>query len=113
VASISAMLPFLLLALVTFRLRLTDPTPVFAMAAFLIVLMLAVVRLFEVDWLAPVGLASVLMLEHVWLARRFFVTESHVALSWYVGFGLLFLAFPFLFQTRMQKRIVPTQRHMG
>jgi uncharacterized membrane protein len=107
VASLSAMLPFLLLALVTLRLHLADPTPVFAMAAFLIVLMLAVVRLFEVDWLAPVGLASVLLLEYVWHVMRFTVGWSHVTLSWYAGFGLLFLAFPFLFQTRLEKRVVP------
>jgi uncharacterized membrane protein len=107
VASLSAMLPFLLLALVMIQLPLASPTSVFAMAAFLIVLMLAVVRLFEVDWLAPVGLVSVLMLEHVWHVKRFIVGGPHIALSWYAGFGILFLAFPFLFQTRLEKRIIP------
>lgn len=107
VASLSAMLPFLLLTLVILRMPLPNPTPVFALAAVLVVLMLALVRFFEADWFAPVALASVLLVEYVWHMTRFSVALSNIALAWYLGFGLLFLVFPFIFQKRLEQRVVP------
>jgi hypothetical protein len=119
IASLSAMLPFLLLTLVILRLPLPNPTLVFAVAAVLVVLMLALVRLFEADWFAPVALASVLLVEYVWHVTRFSVEPgtptalgftaqfSYISLVWYLGFGLLFLGFPFIFQKRLEQRVVP------
>jgi hypothetical protein len=120
IASLSAMLPFLLLTLVVLRMPLASPTLVFAVAALLVVAMLALVRFFEADWFAPVALASVLLVEYAWHVTRFsvespnvstalgFVAQfSNVSLAWYLGFGLLFLAFPFIFQKRLEHRVVP------
>jgi hypothetical protein len=107
VASVSAMLPFLLLTLVVLRMPLANPTLVFSVAAVLAVTMLFLVRLFGSDWFAPVALGSVLLVEHVWHAVRFSVELSNIALAWYLGFGLLFLVFPLLFQRRLEQRVVP------
>jgi predicted membrane protein DUF2339 len=128
IASLSAMLPFLLLTLVVLRMPLASPTLVFAVAGLLVVAMLALVRFFEADWFAPVALASVLLVEYVWHTTRFSLQSSNIALveaqqlieslspraqfsnitlAWYLGFGLLFLAFPFIFQRRLEQRVVP------
>ena len=120
IASLSAMLPFLLLTLVVLRMPLGSPTLVFAVAAVLVVAMLALVRFFEADWFAPVALASVLLVEYAWHLTRFSVESpnvptalgftarfSNIALAWYLGFGLLFLVFPFIFQRRLEQRVVP------
>lgn len=107
VGALGAALPFLLLTLVIVRLRLDNPVPVFAIAAFIATLMLGMVRLFKVDALAPVALTSVLLVEHVWHAVRFSVPFSKVALACYATFGLLFMVFPFLFQRRLKQRTLP------
>jgi hypothetical protein len=107
VASASAALPFLLLTLVVLRMPLADPTLVFTVAGVLVVAMLALVWLFGSDWFAPVALGSVLLVEHAWHGARFSVELSTVALAWHLGFGLLFLIFPLLFQRRLEQRVVP------
>jgi uncharacterized membrane protein len=106
-AALSATLPFLLLILVSLRLPLGNPTPLFSVAAFLALLMLGMVRFFKADSFAPAALLSVLLVEHTWHAMRFSAPFSHAALVWYVGFGLLFLAFPFLVQSRLEQRMIP------
>jgi uncharacterized membrane protein len=107
VGALSATLPFMLLALVSVRLQLADPTPLFAVAALLAVLMLGMVRVFKVDAFAPAALLSVLVVEHVWHAPQFSLANGTFALAWYSGFALLFLAFPFVFQRHLQQRTLP------
>ena len=55
---LSAVLPFLLLIMVTLRLPLTNPSPVFGLALLLVVLMLGVTKLFSLDWMPAVGLVA-------------------------------------------------------
>lgn len=105
--SFAAMLPFLLLTLVVLRLPLANPSPVFGLAALILVLMLGALRFYRVDLLVAVGLVSVLLLEHAWHLRRSAPGQAGVALAWYLGFGGLFLVFPFLFQKRMETRVIP------
>jgi uncharacterized membrane protein len=107
VGALSATLPFMLLALVSVKLKLATPTPVFAVAAFLVAVMLGLVRAFKVDAFAPAALVSVLLLEHVWHGLHFSLIEVNTAVGWYSGFALLFLAFPFVFQRQMQQRTLP------
>ena len=94
----------MLLALVSVRLRLADPTPVFAVAGLLAALMLGMVRAFKADALAaaadlgaggraPLAQPAVLAVE----------CESCAGVA--SGFALLFLVFPFLFQRNLAQRV--------
>lgn len=104
-SALSAVVPFMLLTLVLLRLPMTNPAPVFGLAAALVIIMLALVRWSAVDALAGVALFSILMLEHAWHFTRFQADAAGLALTWYGGFGLLFLIFPFVFQKRFENRI--------
>jgi hypothetical protein len=100
IASLAAMLPFLLLTLVVLRLPLADPSSVFGLAALLVVLLLGVTRLYALEGLPAVALVSTLLVEHVWHFHRFTPERVGVASAWYLGFGAVFLVFPFLFQKK-------------
>jgi len=104
IGALSAITPFLLLTLVLFRLPMTNPAPVFGLAALLVVIMLGLVRWSGVDALAGSALFSVLVLEHAWHFTRFTSDMAWTALAWHTAFGMLFLAFPFLFQKHLEKR---------
>ncbi|MBV9463810.1 MAG: DUF2339 domain-containing protein, partial [Verrucomicrobiae bacterium] len=103
----SGFLPFALLILMVFQLPLVSPSPVFGLAMLCVILLLAVVILYEVDWLALVALGSVLALEYVWWADRYHPEGAGVLLAWNLGFFGIFTLFPFLFQNRLSNRMVP------
>jgi uncharacterized membrane protein len=105
--ALSTLMPFLLLALVVVQTDVPNPTPVFVVGAFIVVLLLAVVRLFEVDVLALLGLGAVLCLEHVWFFHRRGQGFDTVSLGWFLGFAGVFLVFPFLVQARLAGRTLP------
>jgi uncharacterized membrane protein len=107
IASLAAMLPFLLLTLVLLRLPLANPSPVFGLAALLVVLLLGVVKRYRVDALSAVALLSLLLVEHVWHAQRFAPEYFGLAIGWHLGFAAAFLVFPFLFPKSMGHRIIP------
>jgi uncharacterized membrane protein len=102
--ALSAVLPFLLLIMVTLRLPLMNPSAVFALAALLVVLLLAMTRLLTLEALAAVALLSVLALEHAWHGQHFTLTNARVSLSWYLGFAAVFTIFPFLFHRRFENK---------
>src|SRR5437867_2608606 len=60
VPGFSATLPFLLLIMVSLRLPLANPSPVFGLALLLVVLLLAMSEIFSLDLLPAIGLACVL-----------------------------------------------------
>ena len=105
----SALLPFLLLIMLTTRLALPDPSPVFGLAALLVVLLLGVVRLYGLGTLCVVGLVATFLLEMVWHERHFVrgLDQEPLALAWHLGFATLFLVFPFLFRERFRERTAP------
>lgn len=103
----SAVLPFLLLLLVTARLPLADPSPVFGLALLLTGLLLGLTRLFPLTWLPAVGLGCVLALEHAWHFGHFKPDAAVTPLLWYVAFTLVFGGFPFLFWRQLAPRAVP------
>lgn len=106
-AALGAFMPFLLLTLMVLRLPLANPTPVFGVAAVLVLMLFEVVRRYRVDVLGGVALAAVLLLEYAWFAARFEPARYGIALAWFTGFGLMFLAFPFAFQRHMEDRVLP------
>jgi hypothetical protein len=95
-AALAAALPFLLLTLVLLRLPAPDPSPVFALAALLAILFLGVSAACRVEWLAPVSLASMLLVEHIWHFQWFSPDRAGLAATWHLGLGALFLLYPFL-----------------
>ncbi len=96
----SALLPFLLLVMMTQRLPLTNPSPVFGLALLLIVLTLGLTRLLAIAWLPACALAGLAALEYAWRARHLADAEPALALGWFVGFYAVFAFFPFLFRSR-------------
>jgi uncharacterized membrane protein len=107
VPTLSATLPFLLLVMLTARLPLADPSPVFGLGLLLTVLLLGIARLFRFDWLPAVGMACVLALEHAWHLQHFRPEAALRPLLWYVGFTLVFTAFPFAFRAAFADRMIP------
>jgi uncharacterized membrane protein len=107
IPAMSAALPFLLLTLLTTHLPLVNPSPVFGLAALMVVLLLGVVRLYQVDWVALAGLAGTLLLEGVWQARHLDRDAALTPLIWYAAFYVVFGLFPFVFQRRTQDRLAP------
>jgi hypothetical protein len=69
--ALSATLPFLLLIMMTLRLPLTNPSPVFGLALLLVILLLGMSAICALDLLPPVALVSMLALEHAWHFQHF------------------------------------------
>jgi uncharacterized membrane protein len=107
IPALAAILPFLLLTMVTLRMTLPDPSPVFGLAALLLVLLLGLVRYGQTEALSAIGLASVLMVEFTWHLRCFDAAQAVVPLAWYIGFYAAFGLFPFLFQRQKTDRLIP------
>lgn len=105
--TLSGALPFLLLVMVTQRLSLPDPSPVFGLALVLIVLLLGLARWLSMDWLPAVGLFCTLVLEHAWHVLHFQRHHALGPLLWYLGFYAVFLAFPFLLRPPLATRVIP------
>ncbi len=107
VPALSAILPFLLLIMVTARLPLLNPSPIFGVAFVLAGLLLGVALAAQMDGVVAVALGCVLALEMSWHAQHFRALEPWTPLVWYVTFYSLFTAFPFVFQRRIEGRPLP------
>lgn len=105
--AVSAILPFLLLIMVSARLPLFNPSPIFGLAMLLIVLLLGLALIAKVDALVPVSIACVMALQYLWHADHFRPELAWVPLAWSVAFYAVFTLFPFLFRTQLQERILP------
>ncbi len=103
----SALLPFLLLIMMTARLPLGNPSPVFGLALLLVVMVLGLAAILELEWLPACALAGVAGLEYSWRARHFAVEDITVPLVWYLAFYTIFAAYPFVFRRRFLPRIGP------
>jgi hypothetical protein len=98
--ALSALMPFMLLVLMTQRLPVTDPSGVFGLALLLVLLCLGLTRALRVTWLPAWALAGVALVEYAWHARHFTPAQAGGPLAWYVGFYALFAVFPFVFRSR-------------
>jgi hypothetical protein len=96
----SVVLPFLLLIMATLKLPLKDPSPVFGLALLLVVLLLGVTRIFTLDWMPVIGLASTFALECAWSFNHFDPANPNVPLAWYLVFFAVFALYPFCFLRR-------------
>jgi hypothetical protein len=108
----AAMLPYLLLLMLTLRLPLLNPAPVYGLCLLLAVLLLGVTHLLRQTALPLVGLLSTLAVEAAWHGKYFdlstpgLVDATHL-LAWYLIFFALFVAFPFVFHARYAQRVLP------
>ena len=104
-------LPFLLLMMVSARLPLANPTPLFGLALLLTVLLLGVARMFSLTWMPAVGLACVTALECAWHFTHFSPARVgqpfNLILAWYAVFFVLFAIFPFIFLRHFSRTAVP------
>ena len=105
--ALSATLPFLLLIMVTLRLPLANPSPVFGLAVLLVILLLGMTKIFSLDLLSAVGLGSTLALEYAWHLGHFNADQAILPLAWYIGFAVLFTVFPFLFHRQFAAKTMP------
>jgi hypothetical protein len=103
----SAALPFLLLIMATLRLPLTNPAPVFGLALLLVVLLLGLAKMFSFDWLPAVALVCVTALECAWHFNRFEPAQAPLALMWYLIFFAGFALFPFVFLKQFSDKVIP------
>src|SRR5204862_6933084 len=104
--ALSATLPFLLLIMVTLRLPLTNPSPIFGLALMFVVLLLGMAKIFSLDSTAAVGFGSTLALEYAWHFARFNPDHALPPLAWYIGFAAVFTIFPFLFHRQFVGKTV-------
>lgn len=107
VPALSAVLPFLLLIMVTVRLPLANPSAVFGLALLLTILLLGMGAILSLDLLPAVALVSVLVLEHTWHFEHFDSTRATLPLIWYLGFYALFTIFPFIFHRKFARKTTP------
>jgi Predicted membrane protein (DUF2339) len=105
--ALSATLPFLLLVMVTLRLPLMNPSPVFALALVFVVLLLGMAKIFALDLLSAVALGATLVLEYAWHSARFSADHALLPLAWYIGFAGVFTIFPFLFHRQFAAKTRP------
>lgn len=103
----SAVMPFVLLILAASHLRVTDPFSVFGLALLLTVFLLGLARVSSITVLVPTALVCVLALEGSWHQQSFSAAQPITPLLWYLGFYLLFTAFPLVFQNLFAKRQLP------
>ena len=107
VPAMAAVFPFALLILMSLRLPLTNPAPLFGLALLLVVLLLGLARYFRLSAMPGIGLAAVLALEHAWYFGRFTDALAGPVLAWFAGFALLFTVYPFLFWRELKEEVVP------
>ena len=98
IPAFSALLPFILLIMMSQRLPMAVPTPLFGLALLCGVLVLGLSRLLVLAWLPLCGLVGVAGLAYAWHARSFDPASPAIPLYWYLGFYALFTVFPFAFR---------------
>ncbi|MEO7600356.1 MAG: DUF2339 domain-containing protein [Opitutus sp.] len=98
IPALSALLPFLLLIMMSQRLSLPSPSPLFGLALLCCILILGLTRLLTLGWLPLCGLIGAAALEDAWYAKQFNGTQASLPLLWFAGFYGLFAVYPFVFR---------------
>ena len=107
IPALGSVLPFLLLVVVTAKVELLNPSPVFGLALLLVGLLLGLTRMANMTWLPAVGLGCSFLVEYAWHYRHFAVEGAPLALGWYLVFYAVFFLYPFLFQRGDGSKVVP------
>ncbi len=104
---VSSVLPFLLLIMAVSRLPVLVPTPVFALALLLVLVLLGLAKIARQPLLCIAALGCVLALQVAWHVLRFDPAQPVIPLAWYAGFAALFMAYPFFFRTTFRDSVLP------
>ena len=104
---LSAALPFLLLIMVTLRLPVLDPSPVFGLGLLLVLLLLGLAKIIRIPALVLASLGCMSALEAAWHGERFDAEHPWTPLCWYAGVHLLFTAYPFVFRNTFRQNVLP------
>ncbi|MGH7945114.1 MAG: DUF2339 domain-containing protein [Opitutaceae bacterium] len=95
-----ALMPFLLLVMMTQRLPRPNPSGVFGLALLLVLLCFGLTRALIVPWLPACALAGVAALEYAWDARHATRSFAAAPFAWPLVFYAAFAIFPFVFRSR-------------
>lgn len=107
IPALSATMPFLLLIMLTLRLPVANPSPVFGLALLLVVLLLGLTKLMALEALPAIGLACVVALQQTWQLSHFNPAHAALPLAWHLLFYAVFTAFPFVFHRQFAKSTLP------
>lgn len=107
IPALSAIMPFLLLLMVTLRLPLTNPSPVFGLALLLVVLLLGLAKIMAIEELPAIGLGCVIALEQTWQQGHFNPQSAALPLAWHLIFYAIFTLFPFVFHRQFVNSKLP------
>ncbi|PTY06366.1 hypothetical protein DB347_13140 [Opitutaceae bacterium EW11] len=105
--AMSSLLPFVLLIMASARLALTTPNSVFGLALLLVVLTLGLARILRQGLLPVCSLAGVLALVYIWNLNHFSAAAPGLPLAWYLGFYVIFTAYPFVFYAQFRSQRLP------
>lgn len=103
----SAVLPFLLLALMVLRFDTANPSNIFGLALVLNGLLLWLSRRVDSYELTAVALGATIFLESFWSQSDFRADRAGIALTWHLIFYALFLVFPFAIRRVAQMHLLP------
>ncbi|MEZ0386950.1 MAG: DUF2339 domain-containing protein [Verrucomicrobium sp.] len=103
----SAVLPFLLLIMASLVVDTTNPAPIFGAALLLTVFLLGLTKFSGIASLPPAALACVLAVQFTWHENHFSALAPWTPLSWYLGFFVIFAAYPFVFRKVFERSILP------
>ncbi len=95
IPAFAAALPFLLVVMVVAKLPVVSPTPVFAVAFLLAVLLLGLGIISRTSWIAAVALGGVWVIEREWQTLHFSASHAAMPFGWYIVFALLFIGYAF------------------
>jgi hypothetical protein len=94
--AVSAVLPFILLALIVVRIHAANPSNLFALALVLSGMLLWLSHRLRDYLLSTVALSATLFLQYFWSQSDFVPERAGIALVWHLLFYAIFMAFPFL-----------------
>ncbi len=100
IPAFSALLPFLLLIMMTQRLAVENPSMIFGHALLLVVLTLGLAAILVIEWLPACALAGAAALEYAWHARHFSTAQAPVTIGWALLFAVIFIIYPFVVRRR-------------
>jgi uncharacterized membrane protein len=100
--ALSALMPFLLLAMVCIKLKLPDPSQVFGLMMLMTILLLGLVRYRALEMVSIFTLFSAGFVEYVWHQANFTPQNPLPGLIWYAAFYFVFTLFPFLFKKHLK-----------
>jgi uncharacterized membrane protein len=103
----SALLPFLLLAMMLGRFPEPRPNAIFGLVVGLDVILLWLANRLRAEGLDLVALAATLLLEMIWTQNPALSIAAGFALRWELVFYLLFFIYPYILRRDTNARIMP------